>query len=72
MNSPDFDPRACVAALGPRSLHLVEQLAAGKAWTPATLRAASEVLETEHAPRLAKRLHLLAAIWAVNHRGVRA
>ena len=58
--------------MGERSLAVVDHLAAGRAWTPATLRAASEQLAAEHAPRLAKKLHLIAAIWAVNHSGVRA
>ena len=72
MSGHEFSPREIVAGMGERSLALVEQIAAGKSWTPATLRAASERMAAAHAPRLAKKLHLLAAIWAVNHPGARA
>jgi hypothetical protein len=65
-----FSPRAEVELMGARAVATVNTLAAGQPWTPATLRAASDAL-ADKAPRLAKRLHTLAAIWSVNFKTVR-
>lgn len=71
MNASTFDPRREVSRIGLRAEKAVALASNGAEWTPATIRAASDALQSK-APRLAKRLHTLAAIWAVNYRGVRA
>lgn len=57
--------------MGARTLGVVERIAAGSVWTPAILYHAAQELARQQAPRRAKQLHLLAAIWAVNHPGAK-
>lgn len=71
MTAPGFDPRARVEALGERALRAVETAAAGVPWTFHVLYAAADNLHAAGFSRLAKRLHDLGAVWAVNHREVR-
>ncbi len=71
MSAVDFNPRQWVADMGVTAMTAVNLSANGQPWTPATLYAAAESLRSVR-PRLAKRLHDLGAVWAVNHKGTRA
>jgi len=71
MTSVEFNPRKRVADIGFRAVTAVEYIADGKPWSPAVLYAAADYLKPMR-PRIAKRLHDLGAVWAVNFKGVSA
>lgn len=71
VTAPTFDPKARVASLGLRAFNAVQSAAAGEPWTFHHVYAAAEALRPKFSS-LSKRLHVLGAEWAVNHREVRA
>lgn len=75
--SATFDPIAEIEAISPRALPVCRRVASGEQLIPAHVydaatlfRDGSPLTGGDPNPRIAKRLHHLAARWAVLHRDV--